>query len=1021
MNSLQPKTEKINVGLSDCFHNKENHAPLRNGSNRWAFGFSFTPSSIGLNEFIEHILSGKSWTQGYFKNTSRIKKNFVSSQTLALDIDNADASQPVSITDLLADPFIRQYAVLVHPSPSSTPDLPKFRVVFRLSEPVERVGQWEALQRGLLNYFAHFQPDAGCKDAARLFFGSDNRHVEPYVNLSAVLPLSVAGALTAEEACADYAAETAAKNRPPARRVEVGQQSGLLEQIALERVNKQLDRLAAAMGTSELHSTLMSAATILYGMVYAGNWPGVDESRIDRELAAVLGPKLKDKQRAIADAKRYGQSSPLYFELPEKRSSSAAKAPIQARVQPVDLPAFKADEKVNLRYVSDVDWQLLVGYTGIVVKSGIGTGKTELALRIIERETQRKPDLRVLVITYRQALVANIAKRYGYMTYKDFQGSDRTLITAAPQMVITYDSLYRLSVDAPYDVVVIDEVDQFHQHLDGDTMRGVQPARAYQRLLELTRAAGLLVVMDAHACEITCEWVEAIKGRTSVLRLKNTFQFDRGDLTLHGHFSTIYRRALAVLEQNNSGYIAIPANTPQEVQIARRLFSDHVPDEQIVAIWGENSESPEMQDVIENINDRLQDIRVLIYSPSLGSGIDIQRRALAVFGLFRNRPLSPADMLQMMGRVRRAGERHAWVQTLNGTAETDWQAIYEGIIRTAAYTAAICDFEASGIVAMPALHREIEQLLSKYRAQRNRAMNNPVAYFAAYAQAEGYTLAFEDGTDKALLQQWKAAKEAVKAQRKQARLTEEPVTYEQLESHRRAGTITPVIRAGHDRFVIEDYVGLPIDSDLYDTHHTAQQRLKTGRFAEMLAAGADLVEADRQRAAEGTLPSKQRHSSQYRAFITLFCREGFGCEFEQLPDVLQNIPAAELAARLAGFVQRYGDHLKRLFGWRPAAHSHEPIPVARWILSRYGLKMDRKQVMQGGQRFMVYSLNMESWTLREKYARARLAHLRLKQAQGDYYKPAYKVSIRNVVMPHSPDFQRPPQRQLAANLAILRA
>ncbi len=1025
MTSLSPLAlesnliQGINCGLSPYFHNKDNHAPAYRGSNQWAFGFSFAPSRVTLPELIDHILSGKAWAQGYFSGMTRNKKNFVSSQTLALDIDNKDAVHPVTMADLLADPFIQQYALLVHPSASSTPALPKTRVVFILSEPVEQAGQWEALQRALIAHFDSYKPDAGCKDAARLFYGSNNRHIDPYVSLDAVLPLTVAGALTVDQASADYSAFLATKHRLPARRVELSNANSLLEQIALKRMNKQLDRVAAAMGTSELHSTLVSAATILYAMAYAGNWPGVDESTVDRALASILGPKLKDKQRALEDAKRYGQSSPIYFELPTKSAGRTTKTPIQARVLPVDLPTFKANKTVNLRYISDVDGLLLLGYTGIVVKSGIDTGKTELALRVIERETQRKPDLRVLVITHRQALVANIAKRYGYMTYKDFQGDNRSLITAAPQMVITYDSLYRLSADTPYDIVVIDEVDQIHQHLDGDTMRGGQPARAYQRLVELAGAPGLLVVMDAHASEITCEWVEALKGRGNVLRLENTYQFDRGDLTLHGHFSTVYRRALALLEQHERGYIAIAANTRLEVQTAWRLLSAHVPDEQVVTIWGENSESPEIQDFIENINARLEDVRVLIYSPSLVSGIDIKTRALGMFGLFKNRPLAPADMLQMMGRVRNAGERHAWVQTASGTAETDWQAIYADIVRTADYTAAICDFAASGIAAMPVLHHEIEQLLSKYRAQRNRAMNNPVAYFAAYAQAEGYTLTFEDGTDKPLLGQWKAAKDVVKQQEKQMRLDAEPITFEQLETHRRAGTITPEIRAGHYRFVIEDYVGLPIDSALYDAHHTLQKRLKTGRFADMLTPNAALIKHDRQLAAEGALPSKQLHSAQHCAFMRLFCWQTFGCKFEQLPDGLQNMPAHELEARMEGFIQLHAAHLKRLFDWRPDAHSHNPIPLIRWILNRYGLKLDRKQVMRDGQRFMIYSLNMKCWQQRYKSARSRLTHLRHKQEQGDYYKPAYKTSIRNVVMPHNAT-KTPLQLPLNTHSSILR-
>src|SRR5215207_10522953 len=123
----------IQLGLSAAFHNKTNLT----GRKR-AFGASFAPSTIRLDVFTAHVLSGKAWTQGYFNGHSRNRHSFRSAQTLALDLDKG-----ISVDQALAEPWIAKYAYLVHPSPSSSPDLPKTRVIFILSEAVEHSKAWE--------------------------------------------------------------------------------------------------------------------------------------------------------------------------------------------------------------------------------------------------------------------------------------------------------------------------------------------------------------------------------------------------------------------------------------------------------------------------------------------------------------------------------------------------------------------------------------------------------------------------------------------------------------------------------------------------------------------------------------------------------------------------------------------------------------------------------------------------------------------------------------------------------------
>jgi len=215
---------RIALSISHHFHNKENHAPLRKNpktgtpSNTWAMGSGFQPVTLTLQAFVDHVISGKAWTPGIFRGARR-RENLRSAHLLALDFDHN-----MSVERALNIPFIRQYAFLIYPSPSSTPDAPRSRVVFLLSEPVSHAKQWEALQRGLIDHLEEYEPDRACKDASRMYYGSTVSGA--YTNFEAVLPLEIAGQLTQPQAWEEYERQRALP-RMTARCHDLGPQVGV--------------------------------------------------------------------------------------------------------------------------------------------------------------------------------------------------------------------------------------------------------------------------------------------------------------------------------------------------------------------------------------------------------------------------------------------------------------------------------------------------------------------------------------------------------------------------------------------------------------------------------------------------------------------------------------------------------------------------------------------------------------------------------------------------------------------------
>ena len=96
---------------------------------------------------------------------NRREANFVSRELIMVDIDSG-----MEITELRDNEFYNLYGAGFYATPSFTADLHKFRIMFRLEEPIRDAGRLRKLNRGLLQVFK--QADEACKDPTRIFYGT---------------------------------------------------------------------------------------------------------------------------------------------------------------------------------------------------------------------------------------------------------------------------------------------------------------------------------------------------------------------------------------------------------------------------------------------------------------------------------------------------------------------------------------------------------------------------------------------------------------------------------------------------------------------------------------------------------------------------------------------------------------------------------------------------------------------------------------------------------------------------------
>ncbi len=967
----------IRCGLSQAFINKENVT-----GHKHAFSQSFQPTEIRLDQFVKHITNGKAWTQGYFHNNGRRKDAFISAQTFALDLDDR-----VGVAAALSEKVIRDHALLVHPSPSSTPEHPKTRVIFVLDTFITNADEWERLQRGLIEYFAHLRPDPACKDCARMFYGSDKSGA--YCNLKAILPIATVKDLI--DTLPIIKPQTKTKKTPktqdPLMSLPTPSGGQLSEQLVYDVEN------ALGVVNSPVNS---------YGFTIKACMCPVRHHEHDLKTpAAFWNPNIRALKcfkcgmtyntHQVAEALGFDVSA-YYSKSSVWERISRLNTDIGTSAEDTLFP-FSADMTVNLRYISTLQIENFVRSRAVLVKSPIGTGKTEAATNLIEHLGKilgRPP--KVLALTHRQALADDLARRLsqnkGGHTFECYKGLEAADLRRISNLVICYDSVWKLATVGErlpqYDLIIIDEIEQFHQHLGGDTMRGSEPERAYRILRQLVKEIPHFLGMDAHASNISRDWLSyLLGGNEHVTCIYNQYRAVKGELILHENKDTAINHALH-LARLDEGIVVIPTNSRSMAKKLYYIFSEALGEEAVQIIHGGNSNDHEIQNFIRNINEEIKKYKVLIYSPSLGTGVDITTQVRAVVGVFSLQPLAPADMHQMLGRCRNVQERHVWVQNTHKNLETDWQAIYQRHELSAVNTGFLCDFNEFGILAVNDIQKAMLKLLSLLEATRNRTMCSPLYNFALMARREGYQLNFKKGVDDLMKETLKQATEEIEAQEKEEILNATPVSHEEFEQHRFADSQTPEIVAGYNRYKIEDSVGQQITSQIYDDLGTSKKRDKLRRFTDLTEDEAILKHYDQQEAQSQTLLIKRQHRTLCRQLILNALEGVWGVAPEGIYTTLENatkvaVTAEEIAPGITPLIKEENSKLLSYMGWR-SDQSHNPVAILRWLLGQIGLELTSKQLMVNGERFRVYSINESSLLRMQKYAASRRIHLQKKRS-----------------------------------------
>ena len=398
------------------------------------------------------------------------------------------------------------------------------------------------------------------------------------------------------------------------------------------------------------------------------------------------------------------------------------------------------------------------GLTGI--SSGMATGKTSS----VKIDRKNHPDGRFLVIGHRITLLRELsqANKLNTNLYLDLPAGQ---LDKVDSLSITVDSLYKLKTAANrYDCIFIDEARQVMIHALSATTCKQHRQEIIMNLWYFIRNAKRVIIADAHLDDNTVDFFRAMRpvGEAPLI-IKNDHKSPSRDVYYYqgSDSSALVTKLITAVQQGKRVMVVSDSKKTilkLEAILIEKLgiksgFSSKQSESHNKVIWtihADNSGSEENQHFIKNISSAVEDVDVLLASPSLCTGVDIQgNRFDEVYGFFNAVSLSATDCLQALHRYRKQVPLHIWVapRPSFGYQNTNPKIIKQDMLQLSEFNGFLMGIDLETGEKTP-VNGSCFDAYCQVQAKHNRSLNNLREHLHRLLARMGYNIiAVEDNTD----------------------------------------------------------------------------------------------------------------------------------------------------------------------------------------------------------------------------------------------------------------------------------
>jgi len=319
--------------------------------------------------------------------------------------------------------------------------------------------------------------------------------------------------------------------------------------------------------------------------------------------------------------------------------------------------------------------------------------------------------------------------------------------------------------------------------------------------------------------------------------------------------------------------LCVTTNSKTYAQALERYINTRWPELRVLRIDSDNSGSPEMQEIVRNINEVVTGYDVLICSPSAGTGLNIYVPHFdATFLYAVGKITTHKDLHQQAARVRQttSNKVFCWVdQKKYHNLATDPNQLKKRLTRADLVSRFVLDLDSrNSSQAEFEFEARYLNLWANIKAAKHQSWQNLRANFYQQAESEGHSVTCQDGPKasglvavadpkaktplhpeaKAAMEAIKAAKEELRAEADTAKLNAERIDQAEYKKLEKKAYKLPTEKARYERRKLETFYGQEISQELIEFDKRGKARRPLQNYMEYdqpdRARERDQAEAD---------------------------------------------------------------------------------------------------------------------------------------------------------------------------------
>jgi len=285
----------------------------------------------------------------------------------------------------------------------------------------------------------------------------------------------------------------------------------------------------------------------------------------------------------------------------------------------------------------------------LVVRAGMKLGKSNNLKKYIDEcfTNSQYNDTRIIIISFRKSWSGAVQKLFGdeFQLYSDMKGK-----LSSNKLIIQVESLHRLDVSNPPDLLILDECESIFEQFDSGNMKGNFNS-SFAVFKYLMKFSKYIIGMDANITNRSYNLFTHFRGVENIYYHYNSFK-NAGKNKYYFTTKELVWFNQLLTDVGNGKKVVIPVNTLSFAKIVYEYLSTTFKDKVIKLYCGETDQVEKVEH-FKDVKKYWSQYDVLIYSSSVSAGISFEEIHYdRLFAHFTNRTCSALTAIQMCGRVR---------------------------------------------------------------------------------------------------------------------------------------------------------------------------------------------------------------------------------------------------------------------------------------------------------------------------------------------------------------------------------